>query len=196
MQPTVVVHVWRRWREVVTSVRRGTFSPKGRTVAVMVVRAMVKRARKRRTTMAALGASQSRLHSQHTCLGGSKQVAHTLEQKLSQAARLSTALLPGDAVGGSVFHLGLGHVDVALGVVNQGNRNGIKGNGVSVEVENGESDLQQFHIFLRGCRQRHHLERIAQGNRVGFFAIGFSTLNGVDGGRWWWREDLTTVGEK
>lgn len=197
VQATVVevVHVRRgRRREVVTGVRGATFSPG--TVTVVVVRAMVHGTRERRTTVAALGSTQSRLHSQHTGLGGSKQVAHTVEQKLSQAAGLSATLLPGHTVGRGLFHLGLGHVDVALTVVDQGNRNGIKGNGVAVEVKDGETDLQQFDLLLRRGRQRHHLEGVAQRDRVGFFAIGFATLNGVDSDRWWWREDLVTVGQE
>lgn len=197
VQATVVevVHVRRgRRREVVTGARKATFSPG--TVAVVVVRTVMHRTRERRTTVAALGSSKSRLHSQHTGLGGSKQVAHTVEQKLSQAAGLSAALLPGHAVGSGLFHPGLGHVNVALTTMNQGNRNGIKGDGVAVEVENCETDFQQFDSLLRRGRQRHHLEGVAQRNRVGFFAIGFATLNGVDSGRWWWREDLVTVGQK
>lgn len=196
VQATVVevVHVRRgRRRKVVTGVRRTTFSPG--TVTVVVVGAMVHGTRER-TTVAALRSTQSRLHSQHTGLGGSKQIVHTVEQKLSQAAGLSAALLPGHTVGCGLFHLGLGHVDAALTVVDQGNRNGIKGNGVAVEVEDGETDLQQFDLLLRRGRQRHHLEGVAQRNRVGFFAIGFATLNGVDSGRWWWREDLVTVGQE
>ena len=96
--------------------------------------------------MAAFGSGKSGTHSQHTCFGGGEQVAHTVEKKLSQAARLSSALFPGHTVGSSLYDFGLGHVDVTLAVVKHGDRNGIHRNGVAIEVEDSESDLQQFHI--------------------------------------------------
>ena len=117
--------------------------------------------------MAAFGSGKSGTHSQHTCFGGGKQVAHTVEKKLSQAARLSTALFPRHTVGSSLFDLGLGHMDVTLAVVEQGDRNGIHRNGVAIEVEDSEPDFQQFHIrLISWCRQRHNFECVSQRNRL------------------------------
>lgn len=205
VEVVVVVHV-RMVREMMSIGRRGALTPGRRFLArcvegarteSMVVRAVVHRLRAMMLAMASLSTGQTGAHLQHTRLSASKQVAHTGEEQRSQAAGLATALLPGDTVWSRLLDIGLGHVDAALRFVDESDGNSVHGNGVAVQVKNSKSDLQQFDIRLfRRCRQRHHLEGVAQRDGVRILTVGLAMLDGADPAGRRRGEDLTAVGQK
>jgi hypothetical protein len=137
-------------------------------------------------------------HAHNTFFGGGQETTNAVEQEFPKALGLAIALLPGEALGGrsGLLNLGLGDVELPSGGLDQSNGDGIDGNGVSLEVENGESYIKQ--IGSRGVigrSQRHHLQGITDGHGLRGLAI-FELLNGTD--RLWGngREDLTTVSQK
>jgi hypothetical protein len=67
---------------------------------------------------------------------------------------------------------------------------------VSLEVENGESDIKQVGSGgVVGGSQRHHLQGITDGHRLRGLAI-FELLNGADRAGRNGREDLATVSQQ
>lgn len=201
MQTTVMEVVWVR---VVTR-GRGASTPDGRLLARCVEGTKGRRAMVGATVMhglgvvlamAALSARQTRAHLQHAGLGSGKQIAHPVEEQSTQAGGLTTALLPRDTTGGSLLDIGLGHVDRALRVVDEGDGNGVHGHGVAIEIQHGESNLDHLEVLLFRRGHRSHLQRIPQrdGDRV--LAILFAMLHGGDPTGRRGREDLTTVGQQ
>lgn len=134
---------------------------------------------------------------EHPGLGRGEQGAHAVEQKLAEALGLATALGPGAAVGSGFFDFGLRHEQfTGVGVVDEGHGYSVEGNWVAVKVENCEANFHEIHRIFREGRNRHLLDGIADGDRVGLCTIGESVLNGGDQGRRRGRENLATVGQE
>jgi hypothetical protein len=149
--------------------------------------------------VAALAASLgARAHSHNPLLGSGQKTTNTGDKELLEALGLAVALLPGETVGrrGGLLDLGLGDVQLAGGVLDKGNGDGVDRNGVSLQVENGESDIEKVGAGLvgRGC-YGHDLEGVANGHRASNVAI-FELLEDVDWARRDRREDLATVGQQ
>jgi hypothetical protein len=136
-------------------------------------------------------------HAQDAVLSSGQETAHARDQKLLETLGLAVALLPGETLGGrsGLLNLSLSDVELASGVLNQGNGDGVNRNRVSLKVENGESDIEEVGSRgIIGGSQRHHLQGIANGHRLRGLAI-FKLLDGVN--RAWGngREDLAAVSQ-
>lgn len=123
--------------------------------------------RRTRTTALWLGAHNS----EHTGLGGSEQRTNPVEQKSLQAHGLSAALSPRNTVLGVVLDIGLDHVKVALGVVEEADCYGVQRDWVAVQVEDSEANSDQIDRFLWRRRQRQHLDGISQRDRLRLLVI-------------------------
>jgi hypothetical protein len=135
-------------------------------------------------------------HAQDTVLSSGQEPTHARDQKLLETLGLAVAFLPGEALRrSSLLDLGFGDVELASGVLNQGNGDSVNGNRVGLEVENGESDIEQVGSGgIIGGSQRHHLQGVANGHRLRGLAI-FKLLDGAD---WAGRnggEDLAAISQ-
>jgi hypothetical protein len=134
-------------------------------------------------------------HANKALLGHSKHGPNAVHQVPSQAPGLSTTLSPGLTVG-SILNVGASHVKVAFGVVDKGNGDGVKGDGVSIDIKNGESYFYHVEGLIGRRWERHHLDGVSQVDGFGLFAIFPTTLDGGDCGGRGRREDLTVVGQE
>jgi hypothetical protein len=136
-------------------------------------------------------------HAQDAGLRSGQETTHARDQKLLEALGLSIALLPGETLGGrsGLLDFSLGDVQLASEVLNQGNGDGVNGNRVGLEVENGESDIEQVGSGgIIGGSQRHHLQGIADGHRLRGLAI-FKLLDGANRAGGNGREDLAAISQ-
>jgi hypothetical protein len=110
--------------------------------------------------MAALLAATFASHAKDAVMSGGKKTTHARNQKLLDALGLAITLLPGQTLGGrsGLLNLGLGDVELTGGVLDQGDGDGVDRDGVSLEIENGESDIEEIGSgSVVGGSQRHHL---------------------------------------
>lgn len=199
----VVEHAFRaRLLAVVTVVALGT------SLIVVLVWAVVTTEHAEQTLQALLAITAlmatlwtglgARALTHHAILGMGEETTNAGKEKLLEALGLAVALLPGFALGrkGALLDLSLSDEQLAGGILDEGDGDSVNGDGASIQVENGEADIEQVGAgFFRGVLNAQGLEGVANGHGAGDFAI-FEFLEDVDGGRSNGREDLATVGQQ
>jgi hypothetical protein len=148
----------------------------------------------------ALGAILEAIHwaralTNKAILGMARETVNAIHNELLEALELAVAVarVPGLAFG-VPLNLSCGDEQFAGVILDQSDSNGVNGDGVSLQVGDGEAHIDKVGGGLvRGGINEYDLDGVASENRASDFAI-FGCLSDIDGRRGSRRENLETVG--